>query len=84
MIVGPAAVTEVDMPARSNTRVLLAECPVNRRVQESDFRIDQAPVPELGEEDVAEGIAVAPRAFIGLLAGENRGKQLVRVAAPQT
>ena len=35
------------------------------------------------KEDVADGIAEAPRAFIGLLAGENRGKQLVRVAAPQ-
>ncbi len=36
------------------------------------------------KEDVAEGIAAAPRAFIGLLAGHNRGKQLVRVAAPQS
>jgi NADPH-dependent curcumin reductase len=33
-------------------------------------------------EDVADGIASAPRAFMGMLAGENRGKQLVRVAAP--
>jgi NADPH-dependent curcumin reductase CurA len=31
-------------------------------------------------EDVAEGIETAPRAFIGLLRGENFGKQLVRVA----
>ena len=36
------------------------------------------------KEDVADGIATAPRAFIGLLAGQNRGKQLVRVAAPRT
>jgi NADPH-dependent curcumin reductase CurA len=35
-------------------------------------------------EDVADGIASAPRAFMGMLAGENRGKQLVRVAAPQS
>ena len=34
------------------------------------------------KEDVAEGIASAPRAFMGMLKGENRGKQLVRVAAP--
>ncbi len=34
-------------------------------------------------EDVADGIDAAPRAFIGMLAGANRGKQLVRVAAPQ-
>ena len=31
-------------------------------------------------EDTAEGIEAAPRAFIGLLAGVNRGKLLVRVA----
>jgi NADPH-dependent curcumin reductase CurA len=31
-------------------------------------------------EDIVDGIAAAPRAFIGLLAGANRGKQLVRVA----
>ena len=29
-------------------------------------------------EDVAEGIEEAPRAFIGMLSGANRGKQLVR------
>ncbi|HTZ78568.1 MAG TPA: NADP-dependent oxidoreductase [Stellaceae bacterium] len=32
-------------------------------------------------EDIVDGIAAAPRAFMGLLAGENRGKMLVRVAA---
>jgi NADPH-dependent curcumin reductase CurA len=31
-------------------------------------------------EDVAEGLDTAPRAFIGMLAGKNLGKQLVRVA----
>jgi NADPH-dependent curcumin reductase len=30
-------------------------------------------------EDVAEGIETAPRAFIGMLSGANRGKQLVRI-----
>jgi NADPH-dependent curcumin reductase CurA len=30
-------------------------------------------------EDVAEGIEAAPRAFIGMLSGVNRGKQLVRI-----
>lgn len=34
------------------------------------------------KEDIADGIAAAPRAFMGLLAGENRGKMLVRVASP--
>jgi ABC-type glutathione transport system ATPase component len=31
-------------------------------------------------EDVVEGLGKAPRAFIGLLRGENFGKLLVRVA----
>ena len=31
-------------------------------------------------EDVVEGIENAPAAFLGMLRGENRGKQLVRVA----
>jgi NADPH-dependent curcumin reductase CurA len=30
-------------------------------------------------EDVTEGLENAPRAFIGMLNGENRGKTLVRV-----
>ena len=32
-------------------------------------------------EDVAEGLENAPQAFIGLLQGENFGKQLVRIGA---
>jgi NADPH-dependent curcumin reductase CurA len=35
-------------------------------------------------EDVTEGLENAPRAFIGMLRGENRGKALVRVAAPSS
>ena len=31
-------------------------------------------------EDVTEGLENAPRAFIGMLRGENRGKTLVQVA----
>ena len=31
-------------------------------------------------EDVVEGIAEAPRAFIGMLRGENFGKMLVKLA----
>jgi NADPH-dependent curcumin reductase CurA len=34
-------------------------------------------------ETIAEGIENAPRAFIGLLRGENLGKQLVRIADPE-
>ena len=33
-------------------------------------------------EDIVEGLERAPRAFIGLLRGENRGKLLVKVAEP--
>ena len=35
-------------------------------------------------EDIAEGLENAPQAFIGLLAGKNLGKQLVRVAPDPT
>jgi NADPH-dependent curcumin reductase len=31
-------------------------------------------------EDIVDGIEAAPRAFIGLLSGANRGKLLVRIA----
>lgn len=31
-------------------------------------------------EDIVEGLENAPRALIGLLAGENTGKRMVRVA----
>ncbi len=34
-------------------------------------------------ETIAEGLENAPRAFIGLLRGENLGKQLVRIAEPE-
>jgi NADPH:quinone reductase len=34
-------------------------------------------------EHVTEGIENAPRAFIGMLRGENRGKALVRVSSPE-
>ena len=34
-------------------------------------------------EDIVEGLERAPRAFIGLLRGENRGKLLVKVADPE-
>jgi NADPH-dependent curcumin reductase CurA len=35
-------------------------------------------------EDVTDGLENAPRAFIGMLNGENRGKALVRVAEPSS
>jgi len=33
-------------------------------------------------EDIAEGLARTPEAFIGMLAGRNLGKQLIHVASP--
>lgn len=33
------------------------------------------------EEDILEGLEAAPQGLIGLLAGENRGKRMIRVAA---
>ena len=33
-------------------------------------------------EHVVEGLENAPRAFIGMLRGENRGKAMVKVADP--
>ena len=48
-----------------------------------DFLADVGPRVARGEiayvEDVAEGLAAAPAAFIGMLQGRNRGKQVVRV-----
>ncbi len=35
-------------------------------------------------EDIVEGIDKAPRAFIGLLRGENFGKMLVKLARATT
>ncbi len=56
------------------------------RHQAEEFRRDVSGWLRSGQvrykEDIADGIAAAPRAFMGLLAGENRGKMLVRVASP--
>ena len=35
-------------------------------------------------EDIVQGLENAPRAFIGLLQGENIGKRVVQVAADPT
>ena len=60
-------------------------------VSDYAYRFDEA-LPRLGRwladgtlryrEDVTDGLEHAPRAFIGMLNGENRGKTLVKIADP--
>lgn len=51
--------------------------------RQQDFVAEVAPMLRDGRlhyrESIAEGLEAAPQAFIGMLAGENFGKQLVRV-----
>jgi NADPH-dependent curcumin reductase CurA len=35
-------------------------------------------------EDIVQGLEIAPRAFIGLLQGENIGKRIIQVAPDPT
>ena len=56
----------------------------DHRARWPEFRAAMAAWLKAGQiryrEDVVDGIEAAPRAFIGLLRGANRGKMLVRVA----
>jgi NADPH-dependent curcumin reductase CurA len=56
----------------------------DHRARWGEFRSAMAAWLRAGQiryrEDVVDGIEATPRAFIGLLAGANRGKMLVRVA----
>ena len=55
------------------------------RHQAEEFRRDVSAWLRSGRvryrEDIVDGLVAAPKAFMGLLAGENRGKLLVRVGA---
>jgi NADPH-dependent curcumin reductase len=57
----------------------------DHRARWGEFRAAMVPWLTSGRikyrEDIVEGIEAAPRAFIGLLSGANRGKLLIRVAA---
>jgi NADPH-dependent curcumin reductase len=57
----------------------------DHRARWPEFRMQMAAWLRQGRiryrEDIVDGIEAAPRAFMGLLAGANRGKMLVRVAA---
>ncbi len=56
----------------------------DHRTRWGEFRVTMAGWLRSGQiryrEDIVDGIEAAPRAFIGLLSGANRGKMLVRVA----
>ena len=66
-VILPAGVAEYDV-ARRQTWGL-------RRNHLGDAAAGQLKV----QEDVIDGLENTPRALIGLLAGENRGKRMVRV-----
>jgi len=57
----------------------------DHRARWGEFRAQMAAWLQRGQiryrEDIVDGIEAAPRAFIGLLSGANRGKMLVRVAS---
>ena len=90
------AVSQYDESAPSGPRNLPGLVVVKRLRMEGfivfDFReFDEAAIIQLtawvesGEvqviEDIVDGLENAPRALLGLLAGDNRGKRMVRVAA---
>jgi len=93
------AVSQYDESVPSGPRNLPGLVVVKRLRMEGfivfDFReFDGAAVTQLAAwvasgqiqviEDIIDGLENAPRALIGLLAGDNRGKRMVRVAADPT
>jgi NADPH-dependent curcumin reductase len=79
-----------DTGPRSNRQLLVKRALVqgflvsDHRARWGEFRAQMSDWLTVGQikyrEDIIDGIEAAPRAFIGLLAGANRGKLLVRVA----
>lgn len=79
-----------DIGARWNRQLLVKRALMqgflvgDHRARWAEFRATMAAWLRSGQiryrEDVVDGIEAAPRAFIGLLSGANRGKMLVRVA----
>ena len=79
-----------DMGPRWNRQLLVKRALVqgflvsDHRARWSEFRAQMSEWLTSGKikyrEDIVDGIEAAPRAFIGLLAGANRGKLLIRVA----
>jgi NADPH-dependent curcumin reductase CurA len=90
------AVSQYDSDDSTGPRNLPGIVVVKRLRMQGFIYFDYADVDEAAERDLAkwlkdgklkvtddivEGLENAPRALIGLLAGQNRGKRMVRVAA---
>jgi NADPH-dependent curcumin reductase CurA len=80
-----------DIAVRNVRAILVSRLTVQGFIVSEHLELWPKAIAELGallaggklkyRETIAEGIESAPRAFIGLLRGENVGKQLVQVAA---
>jgi NADPH-dependent curcumin reductase CurA len=94
IICGVISITagQTDIGTRWNRQLLVKRALMqgflvgDHRGRWSEFRAAMANWLRRGEiryrEDIVDGIEAAPRAFIGLLSGANRGKMLVRLAPP--
>jgi NADPH-dependent curcumin reductase len=90
IICGVIAAGQPDIGTRWNRQLLVKRALMqgflvsDHRARWAEFRAAMAAWLQHGQiryrEDVVDGIAAAPGAFIGLLSGANRGKMLVRVA----
>ncbi|MCA3189329.1 NADP-dependent oxidoreductase [Cupriavidus sp.] len=79
-----------DMPIRNPRAILVSRCKIEGFIVSEHMDVWPQALKELGgfvaqgkikfRESVAEGLASAPEAFIGLLKGKNFGKQLVKLA----
>ena len=79
-----------DMPIRNPRAILVARAKIEGFIVSEHMELWPQALRELGthvaqgkikfRESIAEGLASAPEAFIGLLKGKNFGKQLVKLA----
>jgi NADPH-dependent curcumin reductase CurA len=79
-----------DMPMRNPRAILVSRCKIEGFIVSEHMDVWPQALKELGgfvaqgklkfRESIAEGLASAPEAFMGLLKGKNFGKQLVKLA----